>query len=206
MRPRREAKSDKAAPVVPDHVHFVGLGGIGVSALARILLQRGHRVSGSDLKDSPLLERLRVEGAEVFIGHDADQPGDARLVVATAAASDDNPELLEARRRGLPTMKRAEMLGRLMDDCCGIAVAGSHGKTTTAAAIGYLLYRASLDPTIWWAGDGRFRRCQRSSGEGTYFVAEADEYDAFPAASTSHRRRDERRTRASRLLRTFERS
>jgi len=175
----RRRRPQVASLTRAEHVHFVGLGGIGVSALARILMQRGHRVSGSDLKDSPLLDRLRHEGAEVFIGHDAVQVGDAGLVVTTAAAASDNPELVEARRRRLPVMKRAEFLGLLMEEASGIAVAGSHGKTTTSAAIGYVLYRAGLDPTILVGGEMvDFDDVNARLGQGRHLVAEADEYDA----------------------------
>lgn len=172
-------RSQEAGRALPLAVHFVGVGGIGMSALARVLRQRGHQVSGSDLKDSPLLDRLRAEGVQVFIGHDPAHLGAAELVVATAAAPADNPELAEARRRGVPIMKRAELLGALMAQSTGVAIAGTHGKTTTTAAVGYLLYRAGLDPTILVGGEMMdFADLNARVGEGPHLVAEADEFDA----------------------------
>jgi UDP-N-acetylmuramate--alanine ligase len=159
-------RSQDAAISLPLAVHFVGIGGIGMSALARVLRQRGHRVSGS-------------EGVQVFIGHSPDHLGGAELVVATAAVPADNPELVEAHRRGIPVIKRADLLGMTMAQSTGIAIAGTHGKTTTTAALGYLLYKAGRDPTILVGGEMvDFEDLNARVGEGPHLVAEADEFDA----------------------------
>jgi UDP-N-acetylmuramate--alanine ligase len=132
---------------IPQRVHLVGIGGAHMSAIARILLAWGHTVSGSDLRPSPLTERLAVEGVSVFDGHRAENVGEAALVVTTSAAHEDNPEIVEARRRGLPVIKRAEMVARLMQGRHAVAVAGTHGKTTTSALIAFILERPLRPPT-----------------------------------------------------------
>lgn len=162
---------------VPRRVHFVGIGGIGMSGLARLLLEAGHQVTGSDLQTNSLTEALTRLGATVYQGHKAEYLGDAELVVATPAARPDNPELRAARSKSIPVLKRGEFLGQLMEGKRGIAVAGSHGKSTTTALIGWILVQAGLDPTVVVGGEvpelgGNVRR-----GSGPFFVAEADEFD-----------------------------
>jgi UDP-N-acetylmuramate--alanine ligase len=130
------------------HVHLVGIGGAGMSGLARILLLRGHRVSGSDLKESRALEELRVLGADVGIGHDAARLGDAAAVVVSTAVSPDNPEVLAARERGLPVLPRAQLLASLMADQRRILIAGTHGKTTTTSMVVVALQAAGGDPSF----------------------------------------------------------
>ncbi len=159
------------------HVHCVGIGGAGISAIARVLLERGVQVSGSDLRMSPVARALVDDGAVVFIGHDAAHVEDADALLISSAIPPDNPEVLEARRRGIPVFKRAEFLGQLMADKVGIAVAGTHGKTTTTAMIAWTLIQAGLDPTFIVGGVIAALNTNARAGEGPHFVIEADEYD-----------------------------
>jgi len=158
-------------------VHFVGIGGIGMSALAELLRARGKTVSGSDVKDSTLVERLRSMGVRVNVGHAAEAVLGADLVVYTSAARPDNPELAEAGRLGIQMMKRAELLGWLMADSLGLAVAGTHGKTTTTAMLAFILHRAGLDPTALIGGEPLDLPSHGLLGQSRYLVAEADEFD-----------------------------
>ncbi len=172
----------KAAPImidaIPQRVHLIGVGGIHMSGIARILRSHGHTVSGSDLRPSPLTERLESLGVTVHAGHNAGNLGGAELVVYTSAAHADNPELVEAQRRGLPTIKRAEMVARLMEGKRSIAVAGSHGKTTTTSLIAFMLWKADLSPTFMLGGEMVNLDTNALPGEGPHFVVEADEFDA----------------------------
>ena len=161
---------------IPHRVHLVGIGGIHMSAIARILLAWGHSVSGSDVKISPLTDRLRELGAAVHQGHDAAHIGDAELVVYTAAAQADNPELAEARRRGLPVLQRAEMVARLMAGRRAVAVAGCHGKTSTTALIAFILHHAGRDPTFLVGGEMVDLATNAQAGRGPEIVVEADEF------------------------------
>jgi len=161
---------------IPHRVHLVGIGGIHMSAIARILLAWGHSVSGSDVKISPLTDRLREIGAAVHQGHDAAHIGDAELVVYTAAAQADNPELAEARRRGLPVLQRAEMVARLMAGRRAVAVAGCHGKTSTTALIAFILHHAGRDPTFLVGGEMVDLATNAQAGRGPEIVVEADEF------------------------------
>jgi UDP-N-acetylmuramate--alanine ligase len=163
---------------IPQRVHLVGIGGAHMSAIARILLAWGHTVSGSDLRPSPLTGRLASEGASVFDGHRAENVGEAALVVTTSAAREDNPEIAEARRRGLPVIKRAEMVARLMQGRYAVAVAGTHGKTTTSALIAFILERAGLSPTYLIGGEVPDLGGNAAAGSGRHIVVEADEFDA----------------------------
>src|SRR5262244_1595749 len=130
------------------HIHFVGIGGIGMSGIAEVLLNLGYRISGSDAKLSPITERLGRLGAKVFDGHNAANIGDAQVVVTSTAVRADNPEVVEAVRRQVPVIPRAEMLAELMRVKYGIAIAGSHGKTTTTSLVATILRAAGFDPTV----------------------------------------------------------
>ena len=158
-------------------VHFIGIGGIGLSAMAKILLEEGYRVSGSDLQLSPLTANLEALGARIYKGHAAGNVGSAQLVVMSSAIRPDNPEVVAARQSGIPVVKRDQMLGRMMDGRYGIAVAGTHGKTTTTAMIAWLLTQAGLDPTFIVGGVVENLGTNAQAGQGEHFVIEADEYD-----------------------------
>ncbi len=162
------------------HVHFVGVGGIGMCGLAELLHNQGYRVSGSDLRAGPTVERLRRLGIDVHQGHDAGQLGDADVLVYSSAVRGNNPELAEAERRKIPVIPRAEMLAEVMRLKEGIAVAGSHGKTTTTSLIAHVLGAAGLDPTAVIGGRVLASDASPSTtrlGEGDLLVAEADESD-----------------------------
>jgi UDP-N-acetylmuramate--alanine ligase len=157
--------------------HFVGVGGIGMSAIARILLARGEAVSGSDIKDTPLIDVLRREGVVVRIGHRADNVRDAHTVVVSSAIDRRNPEYVAAARNGLPLLHRGEMLARLLDGRRGIAVCGTHGKTTTTAMTHAVLRGGGVDASLVLGGiDGRLET-NAHSGRSPWFVTEADESD-----------------------------
>src|SRR5436309_5195856 len=149
-----------------------------MSGIAQILRHRGHTVSGSDLHLSPLTSRLETLGVTVHKGHDAANIDEAELVVYTSAAQEDNPELTEARSRGIDTIKRAPMIARLMEGKQVIAVAGSHGKTTTISLIAWMLDRAGLSPTYMLGGESIDLGGNAAPGNGDHFVVEADEFDA----------------------------
>ena len=158
-------------------VHLIGIGGIGLSAIARVLLEEGHRVSGSDLKLSPITAALADLGATIHQGHRAENVGQADLVIVSSAIPADNPEAAAARARGIPVVKRDWMLGRMMEGRFGIAVAGSHGKTTITAMIALVLTDAGLDPTFIVGGVLENLGTNAKAGGGEHFVVEADEYD-----------------------------
>jgi UDP-N-acetylmuramate--alanine ligase len=161
------------------HVHFIGIGGISMSGLAAILLDRNFSVSGSDRSDSPLLEKLRNMGAKIYIGHAAENVKDADLVVYTAAIPDENPELQEARRLNIPTEDRAEFLGAMMKHFPkAIGVSGTHGKTTTTSMLSLMLLEGGLDPTIMVGGELDAIGGNVRPGSSPYMVAEACEYKA----------------------------
>lgn len=157
-------------------VHLVGIGGMHMSAIGQLLLQRGIAVSGSDLRPSGLTARLESMGAKVHIGHSAANLGSPALVVHTAAAGDDNPEIAAARERGIPVILRAEMVARLMEGKRVIAVAGSHGKTTTSSLIAFILSEAGLKPMYLLGGESIDLGGNAAWGEGDLCVVEADEY------------------------------
>ncbi|HEY9410617.1 MAG TPA: UDP-N-acetylmuramate--L-alanine ligase [Jiangellaceae bacterium] len=159
-------------------VHFVGIGGAGMSGIARILLARGVAVSGSDAKDSGALAALRALGAEVFVGHDADHVGKADTVVVSTAIRETNPEVVEARDRGLRILPRAAALASVMAERRAIAVAGTHGKTTTTSMMTVALQHCGADPSFAIGGNLNESGANAHNGSGEIFVAEADESDA----------------------------
>ena len=158
-------------------VHFVGIGGIGMSGIAELLANLGYDISGSDAKRSDVTDRLAGLGVTIAIGHDAVNVGDADVVVVSSAIAEANPEVAEARRRHVPVIPRAEMLAELMRLRFGIAIAGAHGKTTTTSMVAVMLERAGLDPTAVIGGRLSAFGSNARLGRGEYMVAEADESD-----------------------------
>ncbi|HET9402252.1 MAG TPA: UDP-N-acetylmuramate--L-alanine ligase [Candidatus Acidoferrales bacterium] len=158
-------------------IHFVGIGGIGMSGIAEVLLTLGYAVSGSDAKQSPITDRLTILGAKIFEGHDAGNVEGAHVVVISSAIHADNPEVVEAHRLKIPVIPRAEMLGELMRLKYGIAVAGAHGKTTTTSMVASVLAAAGLDPTFVIGGRVNQVGTTARLGKGDYMVVEADESD-----------------------------
>ncbi len=158
-------------------VHFVGIGGIGMSGIAEVLLNLGYKVSGSDLKSSAITQRLAGLGAMISEGHKAENVAGAEVVVASSAVARDNPELNEARARHIPVIRRAEMLAELMRLKYGIAVAGMHGKTTTTSMVAAVLAGGGLDPTVVVGGRVDALGSNARLGKSQYLVAEADESD-----------------------------
>src|SRR6185312_4651773 len=163
----------------PDtRIHFVGIGGIGMSGIAEVLLTLGYGVSGTDLKESDTTRRLVELGATIKYGHDAAHLDDADVVVISSAVKPTNPEVVAARARGIPVIPRAEMLAELMRMKYGVAVAGSHGKTTTTSLVATVLHAAGLDPTAVIGGKLPLLSGSNARlGGGDYLVAEADESD-----------------------------
>jgi len=159
------------------HVHFVGIGGIGMSGIAELLVNLGYAVSGSDAKRSDITDRLASLGVRVSEGHDARHQADADVVVVSSAVAADNPEVVAARARHVPVIPRAEMLAELMRLRFGIAIAGAHGKTTTTSMVALMLERAGLDPTAVIGGRLSAFGSNARLGQGRYMVAEADESD-----------------------------
>ncbi len=179
-------------------IHLVGIGGIGMSGIAEVLLTLGYSVSGSDLKTTAITERLQNLGAEIFEGHKAEQVHGAHVVVVSSAVRRDNPEIVEAVRHKIPVIPRAEMLAELMRLKYGIAIAGAHGKTTTTSMTASVLAAAGLDPTFVVGGRVNHIGTTARLGRGEYMVVEADESDrTFPAACSRRRRRHDDRPRAS---------
>ncbi|MDP2939399.1 MAG: UDP-N-acetylmuramate--L-alanine ligase [Candidatus Omnitrophota bacterium] len=159
------------------HIHFIGIGGIGMSGVARLLLLKGEKVSGSDLNESAATQGLSSLGAQIYIGHNSNNIQDADLVVYSSAIDSQNAELVSAIERQIPVIKRAQMLSDLMDGKISITVSGAHGKTTTTSMISHVLTDGGLCPTVV-AGGMLENYCQSSwLGEGKYFVAELDESD-----------------------------
>jgi UDP-N-acetylmuramate--alanine ligase len=161
----------------PQHVHFIGIGGAGLSAIATVLIQQGYVVSGSDQESSANTQRLSELGATVYLGHAPKNLGRAELVVISSAIPADNAEIRAARRRGIPVLKRADWLGQMMAGQTGIAIAGTHGKTTTTAMTAFLLREGGFDPTYIIGGYVPQLRTNAAAGQSDIFVIEADEYD-----------------------------
>lgn len=164
-------------PDPPARVHMIGIGGVGVSGLARMLAGRGYRVSGSDMSQSPATDALRAEGIEVQIGHAAENVAGADLVVMTAAVRADNPEVVAANAAGVPVVKRAALLGLLANVADCLAVAGSHGKSTTSGMAALALEHAGTSPSFAVGATVRELGTNARLGDGPHFVVEADEYD-----------------------------
>ncbi|WP_299200315.1 UDP-N-acetylmuramate--L-alanine ligase [uncultured Amphritea sp.] len=159
-------------------IHFVGIGGVGMCGIAEVLLNQGYQISGSDIKASATTERLKAMGAEIFIGHLAENITAANVVVTSTAVQEDNPEVSAARERRIPIVRRAEMLAELMRYRHGIAVAGTHGKTTTTSLLASVMAEANLDPTFVIGGRLNSAGTNAKLGGSRYLVAEADESDA----------------------------
>jgi UDP-N-acetylmuramate--alanine ligase len=159
------------------HIHMIGIGGTGLSAIAKVLLENGYRVSGSDMCDSKFVQAVREAGAKVTIGHTVDNILGADLIVRSSAIPDSNIEVQQALKAGIPVLKRSDFLGQIMNDKQGIAVAGTHGKTTTSAMLAWVLYALKQDPSFIVGGVVNNLKTNARSGKGTAFIIEADEYD-----------------------------
>ncbi|WP_199618516.1 UDP-N-acetylmuramate--L-alanine ligase [Paenibacillus alkalitolerans] len=159
------------------HVHFIGIGGYGMSAIARVLLEMGYHVSGSDVAQQELTEKLAAKGAKVYIGHEAKHVEGADLVVYTTAAAKDNVERTAAEALNIPVIHRSQMLARLLNAKKGVAVAGAHGKTTTSSMIALVMEKCGIDPTYIIGGEIMNVGNNAKAGKGDYVVAEADESD-----------------------------
>ena len=174
---------DKNAYTVPEmrrvrRIHMIGVGGTGMSGIAEVLVNLGYEVAGSDLRDSLVTERLRNKGVEVFIGHRQENVGSADVVVSSSAVDESNPEVVAAREARIPVVPRAEMLAELMRYRHGIAVAGTHGKTTTTSLIANIFGQAGLDPTFVIGGLVNSVGSNAQLGASRFLIAEADESDA----------------------------
>ena len=160
------------------HLHFVGIGGIGMSGLAELLLNQGYTVSGSDMTETDITQNLQKMGGQIYVGHSAENIGNADVVVHSSAVKSDNPEIEAANEKGIPVIRRAEMLAELVRlKPYAVAVAGTHGKTTTTSIAGMVMTEAGLDPTIIVGGVVRSLATNARLGDGDYIVAEADEFD-----------------------------
>ena len=160
-------------------IHMVGIGGAGMSGIAEVLLNQGYAVTGSDMADSAVVRHLRDLGAHIALGHAAENIGDVQVLVKSTAISEDNPELVEARRRNIAIIPRAEMLAELMRLRQGVAIAGTHGKTTTTSLTASIFDTAGLDPTVIIGGRLNVYGTNAHLGHGDYLIAEADESDFF---------------------------
>ncbi len=160
-----------------NHIYFTGIGGIGMSGIAEILLERGYRVSGSDRQLSDITAYLQSNGAIIYQGHQADNLADVDVLVYSSAIPDINPERQEAKRRQIPEIRRAEMLASIMCNYFNIAIAGTHGKTTTTALCSHIIIESGLDPTVVIGGRLKNLKTNARLGKGNIFITEADEYD-----------------------------
>lgn len=171
-----------------EHVHFIGIGGYGMSAIARVMLEMGYTVTGSDVASQELTEKLAAKGAKIYIGHTAEQVHGADMVVYSTALPKDNVERVEAHEQGIPVLHRSQMLARLLNERKGVAVAGAHGKTTTSSMIALVMEECGTDPTYIIGGEIMNVGTNAKAGKGDYVVAEADESDGsflhyYPALS-----------------------
>ena len=157
--------------------HFIGIGGIGMSALASLLLDKGFKVSGSDVRTNPVIDRLKKQGAEIFLGHASQNIDGSDCIVFSSAISNSNPELMEAQKKQIPILQRAKLLAELMRGHIGITIAGAHGKTTTSSMIANLLVMAGFRPTTAVGGIVSGSNSHAQLGKGKYFVTEVDESD-----------------------------
>ena len=158
-------------------VHFIGIGGAGMSALARILIDKGYTVSGSDMKESPIVEQLRAKGAVIFKGHSAENVNGVEAIVVSTAIPETNPEVVAAKEKGIKRLHRSDVNAFLLNGAKGIAVAGAHGKTTTTSMTGVVLDSAGVSPTIIIGGEVDYLGGNARLGKGEYLVSEADESD-----------------------------
>ena len=159
-------------------LHFVGIGGAGMNGIAQVMLNLGYQISGSDIKANPATDRLAEQGATIYIGHATENVSGVDAVVISSAVKADNPEVLAARDQRIPVVPRAEMLAEIMRFRYGVAVAGTHGKTTTTSLVASLLIEGDLDPTYVIGGKLNSAGNYAHLGEGEVLVAEADESDA----------------------------
>ncbi|MEL7400757.1 MAG: Mur ligase domain-containing protein, partial [Pseudomonadota bacterium] len=159
-------------------IHFVGIGGVGMCGIAEVLLNQGYQVSGSDIRESVTTDRLKEMGARIFIGHDRENVEQADVLVVSTAIDKENPEIQAATERRVPIVRRAEMLAELMRFRHGIAVAGTHGKTTTTSLVTSILAEGNFDPTFVIGGKLNSAGTNARLGGSRYLVAEADESDA----------------------------
>ncbi len=159
------------------HYHFIGIGGIGMGAIAHLMIAQGHQVSGSDVKENDMTTKLRGEGVKIYIGHQEHNIAGADFVVFSSAISEDNPEMKAAKTQHKNILQRAQLLAELMKGQIGITIAGAHGKTTTTSMVSSLLMKAGLNPTAAIGGILNGSTWQASMGQGKYFVAEVDESD-----------------------------
>jgi UDP-N-acetylmuramate--alanine ligase len=162
-----------------NRVHLIGIGGTGLSAIAKVLVEKGWQVSGSDRATSPYLQELENLGVKLYIGHSAGNIGDVDVVVRSSAVPDDNIEVVTAREKGIPVQKRVDFLPSVIGDQACIAVAGTHGKTTTTAMIAWILTKAGLDPSYIIGSVSKNLGTNAHAGKGEFFVIEADEYDSM---------------------------
>jgi UDP-N-acetylmuramate--alanine ligase len=161
------------------HYHFIGIGGTGISPIAQILVEDGHIVSGSDMILSPLAIELQNLGVRVNIGHAAENVTGADIVIRSSAIQDDNVEVMAARNIGIPVLKRSDFLGELTRGKSVIAIAGTHGKTTTTSLMAWTLTSLGEDPSYIIGGVSKNLKSNAHAGKGKYFVIEADEYDGM---------------------------
>lgn len=168
----------KPMQIKSNRIHFVGIGGCGMSGIADVLFSKGYQVTGSDVKENKTVVYLRNKGMQIFIGHAAENIAGADIVVLSSAIPETNPEVIAAKELKIPMMARAEMLAEVMDAQLGIAIAGTHGKTTTTSLTTTILMEAGLDPTFLIGGTLHQSGTNARLGEGAYCVAEADESDA----------------------------
>jgi len=159
-------------------IHFIGIGGAGMSGIAEVLLNEGYQITGSDITANLVTDNLSQKGAKVYIGHSADNISDASVVVISTAIDDHNPEIIAARQARIPIVRRAEMLAELMRFRHGIAIAGTHGKTTTTALVTQIYSEAGLDPTFVNGGLVKSAGASARLGSSRILIAEADESDA----------------------------